>query len=107
MTIHVVDVSEALNITNMYIQSLPNEAFKGKADNRKVALDKTFAAVQSMLAVDNYNGTIQALRSDVREKADGIYGNSKNDWIIDETAQEHICQKVDDIIEYLEYLLGT
>lgn len=107
MTVHVVDVGEALNITNTYIQSLPEEAFKDKADNRKAALDKMFNAIQDMLTVEEYQGMIQNLRSNIRDKCDGIYGNDKNDWIVDETAQEHICQKIDDITQYLEHLLGS
>jgi hypothetical protein len=47
---------------------------------------------------------IQSMRSNIKEKADGV---GKNDWIIDATAQAHICQKVDDITQYLAYLLNN
>jgi uncharacterized protein YeeX (DUF496 family) len=104
MVIHVADVAEALDITNAYIQSLDDEAFKGKADNRKNVFDNVFSALHDMLANEAYQGMIQSMRSNIKEKADGV-GN--NDWIIDETAQAHICQKVDDITQYLEYLLNN
>ena len=104
MVIHVADVAEALDITNAYIQGLDDEDFKDKADNRKNAFDNVFSALHDMLADEEYRGMIQNMRSNIKEKADGV---GKNDWIIDATAQAHICQKVDDITQYLEYLLNN
>jgi PKD repeat protein len=104
--VHVVDVEEALDITNEYIQGLTN-SFKGKADKRKAAFDNMFVAIDDMLADEEYNGMIQDLRNNIRGKADGyVDGSSKNDWITDSTAQQEICQKIDDITAYLEYLLS-
>jgi len=107
MNIHVADVDEALNISNQYIQDLDDSFFKGKADLRKNAFDNMFSALQDKWLEQEYNGMIERLRNNIRDKADGLVdGKANNDWILDQTAQEHICQKVDDITQYLEYLLG-
>jgi hypothetical protein len=67
-----------------------------------------FVAIDDMLADEEYNGMIQDLRNNIRGKADGyVDGSSQNDWITDATAQQEICQKIDDITAYLEYLLAS
>ncbi len=104
--IHIADVAEALDITNDHIQNRPDSAFKGKADKRKAAIDNMFTGIDDMLADEEYNGMIQHLRSNIREKADGsVDGKANNDWIIDPAVQQEICHKVDDITAYLETLL--
>jgi hypothetical protein len=104
--VHVADVDEALTITNNYIQGLDDSYFKGKADNRKAAIDNMFNALADMWTDGEYNGMIQDLRSNLREKADGyVDGKANNDWITDSAAQGEICQKIDDITAYLETLL--
>jgi len=104
--VHVADVAEAKHITNQYIQGLPDTAFKGKANQRKNAFDNMFNALDDMLADEEYYGMIQHLRNNIRDKADGqVDGKAGNDWITDPTAQQEICQKIDDIAAYLETLL--
>jgi len=104
--VHVCGVSEALHITNGYIQSLPGTAFRGKANLQKAAINNMFKAIDQMLAQKEYKGMIQDLRSNIREKADGyVDGKLNNDWIIDPVAQNKICQKIDDITAYLATLL--
>lgn len=106
MEVTVVDAQEAIHITKEYVQSLPDSAFKNSPEQRKKALEKTFSAIDYMLEYNNYWGAIEDLRNNIREKADGhIDGMLKNDWIIDSTAQTEICQKIDDIIAYLEIFL--
>ena len=107
MGIHVADVDEALNITNDYIQALDDDDLKGKADKRKNAFDNTFMALQDMFVDEEYQGMISDLTNNIREKMNGFEGDGKNDWIVDPVEQEHICQKIDDITEYLMYLLST
>ena len=107
MVIHVADVAEALDITNAYIQSLDNEDFKGKADKRKNVFDNMFSALQDMFVDEEYQGMIKDLTNNIREKMNGFEGDGKNDWIVDPGEQEHICQKIDDITQYLEYLLNN
>ena len=104
--IHVADVAEALDITNSYIQGLPDAAFDGKPDNRKASLGRRFDAIDRMLDNEAYVGMIQRLRDDMRQKVDGeIDGKSGNDWITDPDVQQELCQKIDDITAYLNYLL--
>ena len=107
MTVHVADVDVALDITNDYIQALDDEDFKGKADKRKNAFDNIFSALQDMFVDEEYQGMISDLTNNIREKMNGFEGDGKNDWIVDPGEQEHICQKIDDITEYLLYLLST
>lgn len=100
MTITVITVEEAVQDTSDYIQSLPDSAFKGKADQTKKALGNMFSAVLDKLALGEYLGAINQLNS-IRDKADGV----GPDWIIDPTAQGHVCMKIDDINAYLITLL--
>jgi len=45
------------------------------------------------------------MNSDIRSKFDGLIdGKPNDDWIKDQAAQIDLCQKVDDITEYLQYL---
>jgi hypothetical protein len=107
MMVHVADVDEALEIFNQYIQDLDDSLFRGKAAPRKSALANMFSALQDKWLEQEYTGMIQDLRNSIRSKADGLIdGKAGDDWIIDLEAQEHICQKVDDITAYLEFLLG-
>jgi PKD repeat protein len=104
--VHVVTIEEALDITNEYIQGLDDSAFERKADKIKATLDSKFDAIDRMLQHEAYVATIQILREDIRQKVDGeIDGKPGNDWIIDPDLQQEICQKIDDITAYLEYLL--
>ncbi len=104
--VHVHDVDEALIITNSYIQGLDDSYFKGPAGNRKAAIDNMFDTLAKQWAAEAYNGMIQDLRDNLREKADGyVDGKANNDWITDAAAQAEICQKIDDITAYLEILL--
>jgi len=109
MTVHVADTEEALDIFSDYIQGLDSSMFKEKAAQRKNAFDNMFSALDDMLADEEYQGMIKAMNSNIRTKFDGLVdGSPKDDWIIqDLTVQAHLCQKVDDITEYLEYLLSA
>jgi len=109
MIVHVADVDEALDIFNAYLQSLPNINFKNPANKRKNAFDNMFTALQDMWADQEYQGLIQFMNSNLRTKFDGLVGGSpKDDWIRQDLAiQAELCQKVDDITGYLQYLLST
>jgi PKD repeat protein len=101
-TIHVADVAEAKEILAAYIQSLPDSAFKGKADQRKAAFANMFLALDDMITNEEWNGFINSLQNNVREKADGqVDGKPSDDWITSKVAQQHICMKVDDIVAYV------
>ncbi len=106
LEVKVLTAEEAKEIINEYIQNLPDEAFIGNPHQRKKAFSKMFSAIDDMLADEEYNGAIEDLRNNVRAKADGtVDGFPNNDWIIDETAQQHICWKMDALTAYLETLL--
>ena len=107
--VHVADVDEALTIFNEYIQALPGGAFRNNAVQRKAALANFFSALQHMWADKEYQGMISSMNSNIREKADGLVGGrAKDDWIVADLAtQTEICQKVDDITTYLQYLLDA
>ena len=103
MQVIVVGAQEAAQITNDYIQALSDGAFKGNPNQRKKAFNNMFAAMNAMLDNEQYSGAIQHLRNNVREKTDGsVNGTPRNDWIINPTAQQEICMKIDDITAYLE-----
>jgi hypothetical protein len=103
MEIHVADAAEAKHDLNEYIQGLPDSAFKGNAAQRKNALDNMFKALDSKIEHEAWNGFIQDITNNVRSKADGyVDGNPSNDWITEETAQQHICMKIDDLVAYIQ-----
>jgi hypothetical protein len=107
MLVYVADVDEALEIFNQYIQDLDASVFRGQAAQRKSAFSNMFSALQDKWLEQEYKGMIQDLRNSIRSRADGLIdGRANDDWIINLEAQEHICQKVDDIAAYLEYLIG-
>lgn len=104
-SVHIADEFEALQDLDDYIQSLPDNVFKGNADNRKAALHNMILAINDMLVDMEYNGAINDLQNNIRGKSDGsIDGKTNNDWIKDDMAQYHICMKIDDITTYLATL---
>jgi hypothetical protein len=108
-TIHIADAGEALDIFNAYLQSLPEYAFKNNAASRKKAFANKFVALADMLLDQEYLGMINLMNNDMRPKFDGLLDGAKNDdWIIADLAiQAELCQKVDDITNYLQYLLSA
>jgi hypothetical protein len=108
MQVEVVDEFGALQDIKDYIQSRPDTAFKGKANQQKNALHNKISAIFKMLEKQKYTSAINKLNSDIRDKADGhVDGNPNNDWIIDETAQQDICMKIDDLTAYLYILQNS
>jgi len=104
--IKTLSAEEAKHVINDYIQGLPDGAFKNNADQRKKSFNNMFSAIDHMLAKEAYEGAIMDLQRNIREKTDGtVDGSLRDDWIIDLTAQGHICWKIDALIAYLETLL--
>jgi hypothetical protein len=104
--VEVVDADEAIEDMNDYIQGLSDSCFKNNPTNRKNSIDNKISAILTSLGNENYNAVINMLTKDIRDKADGqIDGLTGDDWITDYTSQYHICMKIDDIVEYLEYFL--
>ena len=107
-TVVVVTALEALQDLDDYIQNTANEDYKDKANARKKAFSRKFGAIYKILDTENYLGLIKILNEDIREKCDGLIdGDPNGDWIIGEVAQAHICQKIDDISAYINYLLNN
>jgi hypothetical protein len=98
----VVTFEEATNITNDYIQSLPDGAFKDKVDQRKMTMDNMFSTIDNMWDAGQIQGIIRYMNNNIRSKCDGtIDGKPNDDWILDSFAQSHICMKIDDMTAYL------
>ncbi len=105
--IHVADEREVLQDIKLYVQSLPDSAFKNRklAGRLRNALVWQLEAVELLFGKGNYNAAIEVLRNDLRTKWDGrVDGDPKNDWITDPQAQETLCQAIDDLVSYLAYL---
>jgi len=102
-TTHISDVTEAEQDLADYIQTLPPTAFHGSETKRKTSFANTFSALDDMIANEEWDRFIRTLQSNVRQKADGrVDGKSRDDWIIDLTAQQHICMKIDDIVAFVK-----
>lgn len=84
-----------------YVQALPDDAFKGNAEQRKKALAQKLDAATDKIEEGEYQDAIDKLEDDVRAKMDG---NSKDDWITDSAAQGHLCGIIDDACRYLRTL---
>jgi len=107
-TVVVVTTLEALQDLDDYIQNTADADYKDKATTRKKAFSKKFEAIYRILDTENYLGLIKILNEDIREKCDGLIdGDPSGDWIIDGVAQAHICQKIDDITDYIDILLNN
>ncbi len=107
-TVVIVTALEALQDLDDYIQNTADDDFKDKAKTRKKAFSNKHNAIYNMLDTENYQGIIQILNEDIREKCDGLIdGDPNNDWITGEEAQTHICMKIDDISIYLNFLLNN
>ena len=106
-TVIVATALEALQDLDDYIQNTADEDYKFKASARRKAFSSKFEAIYKMFDTGNYLGLVRILNEDIREKCDGLVdGNPVDDWIIDEVAQVHICQKIDDISDYICVLLA-
>jgi PKD repeat protein len=107
----ILDAEGAKHDINDYIQDLPDNVFKGKADKRKNAFTNMFNALDDMLDDEEYWGMIEHLNNNIRTKCDGSQGGKKNDdWIKGNTPQGeyiqwHICSKIDDLTAYLTTFL--
>jgi len=105
MEIEVTDEFGALQDIDDYIQNLSDSSFKNNPSTRKNALHNMLLAIKDQLVDMEYQGSINDLFNNIQSKADGhIDGDLKNDWITDETSQQHICMKIDDLTAYLELL---
>lgn len=84
---HVIagtDLSVAGRIASLceLIQSIPDAAFSGPADNRRDALCQKLNAVASMHNAGALDGMVDKLQDDLRAKADGsLGGDPGDDWI--------------------------
>jgi len=105
LIVRVVGAAQVVDLMDAYIQSLPSQAFKGPASERKKALHGILVDVKRMIERGKYQGATDKLVTDIRAKADGsVGGDAKNDWIIDPLAQYDLCNMVDDIRVYLSRL---
>lgn len=95
------------------IVSLPDDAFKNNATNRKKALSNKISYVLDTLELaksetdpiiqdEMYDEVINKLQNDILEKMDGyLGGNEKNDWIIDCDAQIELNELIDEIVSII------
>jgi len=86
-----------------YIQTRPNEAFKDNSQQRKNALRNKLEEVFAKIENREYQDAVNKLQNDIRTKADG--DPTAEDWIISPTAQEQICDIIDELISYFKDLL--
>jgi len=106
MVVNVISSEEAITVINNSIQNLPEDAFKNNSARRKNAFSSKLDAVVKLINAGAYQNAIDKIQSDIRAKVDGyVEGNPKNDWIIDQGAQEKLCTMIDGLIAYLETML--
>ena len=96
------DLFDLLDKIIAYILGLPDECFKNNADQRKNTLVNKLEEIRKMMMDENYEAAINKLTNDIRPKMDG---EGNNDWITCEYAQDDLTEMIDQLIEYLEYLL--
>ncbi len=97
------EIQGAIERLDIYIQNLPEVAFKNNPIQRKKTFSNKLTEVLQLINEGEYQDAINKLQNDIRAKADGfIDGNLENDWIIDAEAQQEIIAMVDTIIIYLK-----
>ena len=104
----VNSAAETVELLDEYIQSLPDSDF-GKnpsiASQMKNALHYMLLDIILKIEGEEYNGAIQDLMNNVKEKMDGLPEGKNKDWISDPAAQANLCMMIDDIVEYLSLYL--
>ena len=95
--LNIISLESAVEKINYYIQNLPDIVFKPPATNRK----NVFSIKLNVVVIDmitsvppNYGGAISKLQNDIRPKVDG-------GWITDPTAQQELCEMIDNLIACL------
>lgn len=96
-------VSELLFNIQLAILQLPDDAFKPKSDKRKNAFMNKLTVVGKMINEGNYEEAARKLEKDILSKMDG---KPKNDWIIDDKAQDEVYTIVVELIDLLQTQLG-
>jgi PKD repeat protein len=102
LIVQVVDARQVVTLMDAYIQSLPAQAFKKPASERRSALHDKLVEVARMIKRGDYRGAMNKLVHDIRAKVDGSAGCKANgDWIVDPVAQFELCRMIDDLRVYL------
>jgi hypothetical protein len=116
LTVIVVSAETALDDLNLTINSLPTDAFKNNADNRKNAfLNKIAALIDTIEAAkvetdpviqdELFDDAIVKLQSDIQAKMDGCPDTAdNNDWIIDCDAQYELNDLINRVLATLANL---
>lgn len=104
----VNSAADTVELLDDYVQSLPESAF-GKnpkiVSERKNAMHNMLLDIILKIDGEEYNGAIQDLTNNVKEKVDGLPTWKNSDWIVDPAAQSNLCMMIDDIVEYLALLM--
>lgn len=103
--IHVVDPRkcEVIGALKDYVAALDDDAFDKNPNQRENAIQNKFDAVCKQISHEAYQGAINKLNNDIKEKMDGE--KPPKDWIVDEDAQNDLCATIDLLVMYLETLL--
>jgi hypothetical protein len=96
------EISEEVYDIYSVLSCLPPEAFKAPAEQTRDVLLTKLSEVSLKINSADYQGAVNKLEKDILDKADGYFGGKlKNDWIIDETAQEEVYPLIVSLLELL------
>lgn len=88
------------------IETIPDDAVSGPADQRLHALQEKLDEVQALIDAGEYQTAIDKLEKDIRPKTDGcVGGNPNNDWITDCDIQVILIGTIDGLIAQLQELV--
>ncbi|MFC1629633.1 hypothetical protein ACFL11_00165 [Patescibacteria group bacterium] len=96
-------IEKSIKDISDYIQNLPDEAFNKNSGQRKKALKSKLEEVFLKIESQEYQAVINKLQKDIRAKVDG--DPRPEDWIMDPTAQQEICEMIDSLASHLQELL--
>ncbi len=81
-----------------FIEGLPGDAFDKNSNQRKNAIESKLNAVDKQLKAGAYQGAINKLINDIKDKMDG----KGKDWVVDSSAQEKLSTMIDTLVALLE-----
>jgi uncharacterized repeat protein (TIGR02543 family) len=85
-----------------YVLSLPDNAFKKPADQRRSQLSDMFAQSQSKYAAGNSKAAAQYLSQNVTNHLTPQGKNFQNVWVTDETARLTLLSMLNDLLDLLQ-----
>jgi len=95
-------IAQAYSSAIQYVLSLPDNAYKNPADQRRSQLSDMFAQSQSKYTAGNSKAAAQYLSQNVTNHLTPQGKNSQNVWVTDETARLTLLSMLNNLLDLLQ-----